>query len=312
MLIRSDVEAAYARIDPYIRTTPTVSTETGSFGSRAQVSLVCEFMQHSGSFKARGAMNRLLSARETGELGQTGAIAASGGNAGLGVAYAAGQLGLPATIYLPETAPLVKVKRLLGLGATVRQVGAEYAEAYDAARLEEERTGAIFVHAYDQPEVCAGQGTIGLQLESQLEAVDTVLVSVGGGGLLGGICAALNSRVAIVGVEPENIPTWHSARIAGGPVDVGVSGVAVDSLGARRMGEIGYAAAVDATAASVLVSDEAIVEARQVLWDTYRIVVELGTAAALAALTSGAYQPEDGERVAVILCGANTITSGLS
>jgi threonine dehydratase len=275
--------------------------------SDGQVWLKCEFMQHTGTFKARGALNRILTAKERGELrGGVGVVVASGGNAGLANAYAAKQLGVPATVFVPEAAPAVKVAKLKAIGATVVQGGAEYAAAYQAAVAHAEETGAVYCHAYDQPEIVAGAGTVGLELLEQVPDVDTVLVAVGGGGLMAGVAAAVEGAAKVVAVEPETAPTLHVALAAGVPVVVAVSGVAADSLGARRVGGIGFSVAVRCGVESVLVSDADIVAARSALWNDYRIVVEHGAAAAYAALTSGAYVPGTNERVAVILCGANT------
>lgn len=306
MITRADVEAAAHRIAGRVRRTPVAELDLGVFAPAGRVWLKLEFMQHSGSFKARGAFNRILAAAETGELPAEGVIAASGGNAGLAVAYAAKSLDIPAEVYVPTTAPLVKVTKLGALGATVVQHGTEYAEAYEAATKRAADTGALFCHAYDQPEVCAGQGSVALELLEALGQVDTVVIAVGGGGLMAGVAAALQGQARVVGVEPETIPTLHAALVAGRPVDIEVSGIAADSLGARRVGTIAYEVAVRTGVRSVLVTEDAIVAARRLLWNHHRIVVEHGTAAALAALTSGAYHPTAGERIAVLLCGANT------
>jgi threonine dehydratase len=274
--------------------------------------LKLEQLQHTGSFKTRGAFNRVLAAAEAGGLPEAGVIAASGGNAGLAFAYAARELGAPAEVFVPETAPAVKVARLRALGASVRQVGSEYAEAYEAATKRAADSGALFGHPYDQAEVCAGQGTLALELEEQTGGVDTVLVSVGGGGLMAGIAAALEGRSRVIAVEPERCPSLHAALEAGRPVDAPVSGVAADSLGARRAGEIPYAVARRTGVTSVLVSDDDVIAARRALWQNHHIVVEHGTAAAYAALLTGAYTPSDGERVAVICCGANTDPADLA
>jgi threonine dehydratase len=304
MVTRVDVEAAAARIAGRVRRTPVLAA--------GGPLLKLEFTQHTGSFKARGAFNRLLAAAEAGQLPAAGVVAASGGNAGLAFAYAARELGSRAEIYVPATAPAVKVARLRALGAAVVQVGSEYAEAYEAATKRVADTGALYCHAYDQPEMVAGQGTVALELVQQAGGeLDTVLVSTGGGGLVGGIAAALAGRVRVVAVEPELAPTLHAALAAGAPVDVPVSGVAADSLGARRVGEIAYRVAVRTDVHSVLVPDRAIVAARAMLWDRYRLVVEHGAAAAMAAL-DGWYRPAPGERVAVVLCGANTDPSDLT
>lgn len=300
------------RIAGWVRRTPVMEIEPEMFGPAGAVALKLEFMQHCGSFKVRGAFNRILAAAQASELPRTGVIAASGGNAGLAVAYAAHTLNLPAEVYVPITAPTVKVTQLRKLGATVRQVGVDYAHAYGAAIQRAADTGALFCHAYDQPEIAAGQGTLALELLDQLAGrLDTVVLAVGGGGLMAGIAAALDGRAQIVAVEPETIPTLHAALAAGGPVEVDVSGIAADSLGAHRLGVIAYDIAVRTGVRSMLVTDEAIIAARQLLWDQRRVVIEHGAATALAALTTGAYRPRAGERLAIVLCGANTDPSDL-
>jgi threonine dehydratase len=305
MVSSDDVRQAQHRVAGRIRRTPVL--ETGP------VSFKLEFLQHAGSFKTRGMLNQILAGAERGALPAAGIIAASGGNAGLAAAYAARELGVPAEVYVPETAPAVKVAKLTKLGARVAQVGSEYAEAYEAAKVQADVTGALFCHAYDDPEMVAGNGTVGLELLEQLPAgFDTVLVAVGGGGLVAGVAAALPPAVRVVAVEPVTSSALHAALEAGGPVDVAVSGVAADSLGARRVGSIAYETAVSTGLISVLVEDQAIVDARRQLWEDFRIVVEHGTAAAQAALTSGAYRPAAGERVVVLLCGANTNPADLA
>ncbi|MGW3995640.1 threonine/serine dehydratase [Amycolatopsis sp. NPDC004772] len=294
MISTADVERAAARIEGRVRRTPVLAADEG-------VWFKLEQLQHTGSFKARGAFNRIISAGE-----QIGVVAASGGNAGLAVAYAASEFGLPARVYVPATAPAVKVAKLRQLGATVELVGEKYADAYDAAVKHAADSGELFCHAYDQPDICAGQGTLGLELLEQAGDLDTILVAVGGGGLLAGVAAAVEGRARVVGVEPRTIPTLHSALAAGEPVAVDVAGIAADSLGATRLGDIAFAVATRTDAGSVLVDDTAIAEARAALWDRYRLAVEPGGATAFAALLSGAYRPAPGERVAVLLCGANT------
>ncbi|WP_309107768.1 threonine/serine dehydratase [Arthrobacter sp.] len=305
MISHADVEEAASRIAGRIRFTPLIQVDPGTFAG--EVWLKCEFMQHTGTFKARGAFNRILASHERGELNpDVGIVVASGGNAGLANAYAAQQLGVPASVYVPETAPAVKVRKLVASGATVVQGGAEYAEAYEAAIKYAEETGAVYCHAYDQPEIAAGAGTVGSELLEQLEGLDTVVIAVGGGGLMAGVAAAVEGRAKVLAVEPYTAPTLSAALHAGEPVDVAVSGIAADALGARRIGDIAYAVASRTGVGSLLVSDDDIVTARSWLWDHYRIVVEHGAAAALAALQSGAYVPSEGERVAVVLCGSNT------
>lgn len=313
MLTASDVAAAEGRIAGRIRTTPLVELEPDLFAPAARVWLKLEQLQYTGSFKVRGAFNRILSAAEASLLGEAGVVAASGGNAGLAVAYVARQESAPAQVYLPENAPAVKVAKLRQLGATVVQTGSKYADAYEAAVKRAADTGALFCHAYDQPDICAGQGTLGKELLAQTHgALDTILVAVGGGGLMAGIAAATEGRVRVIGVEPRTIPTLHTALAQGGPADVDVSGIAADSLGATRLGSIAYAVATRCGVESLLVDDSDIIAARKRLWDRHRLVIEHGTAAALAALLSGAYQPRQGERIVVILCGANTDVTDLA
>lgn len=294
-----------------MRTTPVMRVEASLLGSPDPVLLKLEQLQHSGSFKARGAFNTLLAALERGAMPEAGVVAASGGNAGLAVAHAARELGVTASIFVPEAASPVKVSRLRGLGATVTVVPGYYADALEASGEAVRATGALPVHAYDQPEVVAGQGTVGLELLEQAQ-VDTVLVAVGGGGLASGVAIATAGRARVVAVEPERIPTLHTALDSGRPVDVDVSGVAADALGARRVGDIAWQVARESGMGSVLVPESAIMRARQRLWDDLRVVVEPAGATAAAALLCRAWVPEPGERVAVVLCGANTDPSDLS
>jgi threonine dehydratase len=299
VLTRSDVDEAATRIAGWIRPTPVLAVEADRW-------FKLEYVQHAGSFKARGAFNRVLAAQAAGDL-SAGIVVASGGNAAIAYAYAAAALSVPATVFVPETAPAVKVAKLRALGATVVQRGTEYAVASEAALAFTAETGAVLGHAYDQPEMAAGAGTIGLELLTDLpDGVDTVVVACGGGGLMAGVAAALYGKATVVAVEPYGCPTLHTAIVHGGPIDVAVSGVAADSLGARRLGSIAYDVATRTGVRSVLVSDDDILAARRGLWTDYRIAVEAGAAAALAALTSKAYMPEPGERVAIVLCGANT------
>ncbi|MEW9548895.1 serine/threonine dehydratase [Nonomuraea sp. NPDC050783] len=309
---REDVVAAAGRISGLVLRTPVLEVAPGLF-------LKLELLQHSGSFKVRGAFNRILSA---GTLPDAGVIAASGGNHGLAVAYAARQLGVRAEIFVPEVTSPVKVTGLAALGAHITQTGAIYAEAAEAAAKRAAETGALAVHAYDQPEVIAGQGTTGLEIMEQTGGVDTVLVAVGGGGFAAGITLGTagsggsdgggegdggsDGGPRIVAVEPERIPTLHAALREGRPVQVGVSGVGADALGASRLGGLAYDVLSGPRVLSVLVPDEAIVAARQVLWERHRVVAEHAGAAAYAALLSGAYERGEGERVAVVVCGSNT------
>jgi threonine dehydratase len=313
---RRDIVEAAARIRGRVRRTPIHRHEPGDDWFPWGGCFKLEFMQYTGTFKARGAFNRILSAAERGELDPAvGIVAASGGNAGLAHAYAAAAIGVPATVFVPTTSSPAKLHRLETYGATVVPRGIEYANAFEAAMQHVADTGAVYCHAYDQPEICAGAGTLGLEVLDQLETlgqeVDTVLVSVGGGGLMSGVATAVEGRSRVVGVEPVQAPTLSRALAAGEPVDVAVSGVAADSLGARRLGAIAWGVATRTGVTSVLVEDKAIVSARQQLWDRYRLAVEPGAAAALAALTSGSYRPAQHERIAVVLCGANTDPSDL-
>jgi threonine dehydratase len=305
MLNRDDVDAASRRIAGRVRRTPVLPPDDPA----VPIWFKCEWLQHTGSFKARGAFNRVLGAQEAGELDpKVGVVAASGGNAGLAVAYAASHVGVPAEIWVPTNAPPVKVARLRALGATVVGHGTEYAEAYQGAIARAADTGAVYCHAYDHVNMAAGAGTIGLELMEQVPGgFDTVVVAVGGGGLMSGVAASLEPvGVRVVGAEPTTAATLHMALASGGPVDVPVSGVAADSLGARRVGDIAYAVATRTGVVSVLVDDTDIIAARRDLWARHHIVVEHGAAAAWAAVATGAYRPEPDERVVVVLCGANT------
>jgi threonine dehydratase len=304
-----DVLAARRRVGDAVRRTPTLDTHLAGVGP---VVLKLEQLQHTGSFKPRGMLNRVMAAVERGEVGPAGVVTASGGNAGLAVAYAARREGVSARVFVPEICPQVKVDRLRRLGADVVQVGDRYSAAYEAAVVAAEQSGAVFCHAYDQPEVCAGQGTLGLELWEQTDGgVDTVLIAVGGGGLMAGVATSLEGRARVIAVEPALVPTLADAFAAGQPVDVPVSGVAADSLGATRVGEIAWSVANRAGVGSVLVDEESIVTARRLVWDEWRLVVEHGAGVGVAALLSGAYRPAPGERVAVVLCGGNTSPSDL-
>ncbi|CAI9419383.1 threonine/serine dehydratase [Nocardioides sp. T2.26MG-1] len=301
LITREDVLLAARRIEGRVRRTPLLAP-----AGRDGVWLKAEFLQHCGVFKTRGAFAWQLASVESGALGDAGIVIASGGNAGLAHAFAAQQLGLRATVFVPEAAPEVKVARIRGYGADVRRVGTEYAEAHGAAVEFSEEIGAGLAHAYDLPEVAAGAGTLAEEMLEDEPSIDTIVVAVGGGGLYAGVAAAARGRARVVAVEPERCPTLHDAMSAGHPVDVAVSGVAADSLGARRVGDLAFAAQQAEAPVSVLVSDEEIVAARAALWAEYRIASEHGAATAYAALLSGRYLPEPGERVALVVCGANT------
>ncbi|MEV5376640.1 serine/threonine dehydratase [Streptomyces nondiastaticus] len=299
-----DVEKAAARIAG--RTRPVAVTPACPGSGRARLAL--EFMQHTGSFKARGAWNFLAAHREAGTLPPAGVTIASGGNAGLACAWAARQQGLPATVFLPGNAPQVKADRLRGYGADVRLAGTEYAEALAACEEFARTSGALASHAYDHPLIAAGAGTLLDEIRAAVPGLDTVVVAVGGGGLFAGVAAAARHHgIRTVAVEPAGSRALHAALEAGHVVDVTVDSVAADALGARRVSGTALAAARHADVISLLVPDEAITAARQALWDDRRIAVEPAGATALAALAPGGpYVPEEDETVAVVLCGANT------
>lgn len=297
------VSRADSLIAPYIRRTPVIHLSAAEFGlPEASLSLKLELFQHSGSFKARGAFNSLL----TRPVPPAGVVAASGGNHGAAVAYAAMKLGIPAKIFVPTITSPAKLQRLRDYGAEVSVVGSRYAEALAASEEWTAGAGALPVHAFDQPETLAGQGTLGLEMEGQIPELDTLLVAVGGGGLIGGIAAWYRGRIRIVGVEPIAAPTLFKALAAGEPVDAEAGGIAADSLAPRRVGELMFPLAQRFVDRVVLVSDDAIAAAQQTLWNGVRIAAEPGGAAALSALLSGAYEPDPGERVGVVVCGGNT------
>ncbi|HEV2677005.1 MAG TPA: threonine/serine dehydratase [Aliidongia sp.] len=290
-------------IRPYIRHTPTVRVDLADFGLPARpIDLKLELLQHSGSFKARGAFTNLL----TRTVPPAGVVAASGGNHGAAVAYAAMRLGIPATIFVPNVTSPAKAERIRGYGAELVIAGERYADALAASERFVEQHGGLAIHAFDQPETLLGQGTVGLEIEVDLPAIDTLLVAVGGGGLIGGVAAWFAGRIKIVAVEPEGSPTLYRAFEAGHPVDAETGGIAADSLAPKRVGELMFPFAKSYIDRSVLVADNDIRQAQQALWDTVRIVAEPGGAAAFAALLSGKYAPAPGERVAVLVCGANT------
>ncbi len=301
MITRTEIQDAGKRIARHVRRTPNVALEEGAFGLNAQMFLKLECLQHTGSFKPRGAFNFILSST----IPQAGVIAASGGNHGAAVAYAAQQLGHRAEIFVPTISPRNKVERLRHYGATLNVTGRDYAEALAASKERAAQTGALAIHAYDDPRVLAGQGTLAMEWEEKVRGLETVLIAVGGGGLIGGAASWYQDHVRVIGVEPERAPTLHSALAAGRPVDVEVSGVAADSLGARRIGDLMFPIAQQFVHQVVLVSDDQIIAAQKLLWQKLRIIAEPGGATALAALLSGGYKPLPGERVGVVICGAN-------
>jgi threonine dehydratase len=294
---REAIQQAAQRIAHYVRRTPTTTLERGE----ARVTLKLESMQRSGSFKARGAFNSMIARPVPGR----GVIAASGGNHGAAVAYAAHRLGVKAEIFVPTITSPVKLARLHEYAAAVTVTGNNYAEALDASFERARESGARVIHAYDQPEVIAGAGTVAFELGQQASDMTTLLIAVGGGGLIGGSLAWFEKDVRVIGVEPTRCPTLTKALEAGAPMDVDVSGIAADSLGARRCGELMFPLAQRFLHSTVLVEDSDILMAQALLWSSLRIVAEPGGAAALAALTSGKYRPDPGERVGIVVCGGN-------
>ena len=301
MISRTEIQDAGRRIAMHVRRTPILAVEEKAFGINAKIFFKLECLQHTGSFKPRGAFNCILSS----SVPAAGVIAASGGNHGAAVAYAAQKLGYRAEIFVPAVAPANKVERLRQYGAAINLIGNDYAEALAASKERAAQTGALGIHAYDDERVLTGQGTLGMELEEQVRGLDSVLIAVGGGGLIGGVAAWYQDRVRIISVEPERAPSLQKAFGAGHPVDVETGGVASDSLGARRVGELMFPIAQKFVSESLLVSDEQILEAQRALWQQLRLIAEPGGATAFAALLSGVYKPHPGERVGVVLCGSN-------
>jgi len=300
---RETIAATERLIRPHVRRTPVIAVAAGDFGLDANpLVFKLEFLQHTGSFKPRGAFASLLSR----QVPTAGVVAASGGNHGAAVAFAAMRLGIKATIFVPQITSPTKLDRIRAYGAELVVVGELYAEALAASEERVARTGALAIHAYDQPETLLGQGTVGVELEADRPDIDTLLVATGGGGLIGGIAAWYGGRVRVVSVEPEAAPTLHDALEAGHPVDAPAGGIAADSLAPRQVGRLMFPIARQYVAAAVLVSDDAIRDAQHRLWDVLRVAAEPGGATALAALLSGRYRPARDERIAVLLCGANT------
>lgn len=302
--MQSEITRVHGIIRPYIRQTPVLQTMGSDAGLAAfPLTLKLESLQHSGSFKARGAFTNLL----TRTVPAAGVAAASGGNHGAAVAYAAMRLGVPAKIFVPTVSSPAKVARIEACGAEVVIGGEGYADALATCDQYVADSGAMSVHAYDQIETILGQGTLARELSEQAPSVHTVLVAVGGGGLLGGVASWYGGTgTRVIGVEPVTAPTLTAALQAGRPVDAPAGGIAADSLAPRQVGQLMFPIAQQHVERVVLVEDEDIVRAQQALWDTYRLVVEPGGAAAFAAILSGKYQPSANEHVAVIVCGANT------
>ena len=299
---RASIAAVEPVIRPHVRRTPVLEARGADFGLACDLTFKLELLQHSGSFKARGAFANLL----TREVPAAGVVAASGGNHGAAVAYAAQKLGRPARIYVPTVSSPAKIERIRSYGADLVVIGERYADALAASEKWAAQTGALQIHAFDQPGALLGQGTVGLELGEQAPALETLLVAVGGGGLIGGIAAWYEGKVKIVGVEPSAAPTLTRALQAGRPVDAEAGGIAADSLAPKRVGKLMFPLAQRYVASVVLVEDDAIRAAQRALWESLRVVTEPGGAAAFAALLSGAYRAETSERVGVLLCGGNT------
>jgi threonine dehydratase len=306
--MREGIARTYDVIRPYIRRTPVLDVDAADFGlDPVPLVLKLEFLQHTGSFKTRGAFSNLL----TRAVPAAGVVAASGGNHGVAVAYAAKKTGHAARIFVPTVSSPAKMERIRSYGAELVVIGERYNDALMASEEWAERSGAMPVHAYDRMETLWGAGSVGLEFEEQAPRTDTLLVACGGGGLIGGMAGWYEGRVRIVGVEPEKAPTLYRALEAGRPVDTEAGGIAADSLAPKRVGELMFPLARRWVTRVVLVSDEAIVAAQRALWSTVRVVAEPGGAAAFAALLSGAYRPAAGERVGVLVCGANTTAVAL-
>jgi threonine dehydratase len=297
------IEATYVRIASHIRRTPVVEVDGADFDlNLGALTLKLELLQHAGSFKSRGAFSNLL----TRKIPPAGIVAASGGNHGAAVAFAAMKLGIPAKIFVPSVASPAKIQQIQAYGADLVVGGERYADALLASETWISHSGALPIHAFDQVETLLGQATVGLELEQQAPKLDTLLVSVGGGGLIAGIAAWYRGKIKIVGVEPELAPTLTRAFAAGRPVDAEAGGIAADSLAPRRVGELVFPIARQFVSGTVLVTDEALRQAQRALWKNLRIVAEPGGAAAFAALLSGRYIAEPNERIGVLICGGNT------
>jgi threonine dehydratase len=302
----TDVEKV---IRPYVRRTPVIHVDAADFGvnrsasaATAPLALKLELLQHGGSFKARGAFANLL----TRTVPKAGVVAASGGNHGVAVSYAAMKLGIPAKIFVPSVASQEKVDRIRANGANLVIGGERYADAQAASEKWRAESGAMMVHPYDQEETMLGQGSVGLEFEEQAPEIDTLLVAVGGGGLIGGIASWYAGKIKIIGVEPETAPTLFNAMRAGKPVDSEAGGIAADSLAPKRVGELMFPIAQKFVERVVLVTDDAIRDSQRALWRTMRVATEPGGAAAMSAILSGAYAPEKNEKLGILVCGGNT------
>ena len=302
-LSRERIQATESVIRPYIRRTPILEVDGADFGlDSIKITFKLELFQHAGSFKARGAFTNILMRT----VPAAGVVAASGGNHGVAVAFAAMKLNKPATIFVPTVASKTKLDRIRRSGAELVITGDRYADSLEASEAWTEQSGALPIHAYEGDETLLGQGTLGMELEEQAPQLDTVLVAVGGGGLIGGVASWYQNRVKVVSVEPIEAPTLQRALSAGRPVDSPAGGIAADSLAPRQVGQQMFPIAQKFVRSALLVSDEEIIAAQKKLWETTRIIAEPGGATAFAGLLSGRYKPESGERVGVIVCGGNT------
>jgi len=302
-LSRERIQATERVIRPYIRRTPILEVDGSEFGLEPfKIVFKLELFQHAGSFKARGAFTNML----TRDVSAAGVVAASGGNHGAAVAFAAMKLGKPATIFVPSVASPAKLERIRGYGAELIIAGDRYAESLEASEEWMKQSGALPIHAYEGDETLLGQGTLGLELEQQDPEIDSLLVAVGGGGLIGGVAAWYQNRVKVIAVEPTEAPTLQLALKAGRPVDSPAGGIAADSLAPRQVGQQMFPIAQSYVQSSLLVEDSEILDAQKRLWEATRIIAEPGGATAFAGLLSGRYKPERGERVGVIVCGGNT------
>jgi len=301
--MKTQIQETERIIRPYIRRTPILEVDGADFGlDSIKIVLKLELFQHSGSFKARGAFTNIL----TRQVPAAGVVAASGGNHGAAVAFAAMTLRKPATIFVPTVAATTKLDRIRSYGAELVITGDRYAESLEASEAWTAKSGALPIHAYEGTETLAGQGTLGLELEEQDPKLDSLLVAVGGGGLIGGVAAWYEDRVKMIAVEPFACPTLERALRAGRPVDAPSGGIAADSLAPRQVGQQMFPIAQKHVREVVLVTDEEIVDAQKKLWESVRVIAEPGGAAAFAALLSGRYKTQPGERVGVIVCGGNT------
>jgi threonine dehydratase len=303
LLDRSQIAAVEQIIRPHVRRTPVLEAAGADFRlDSISLTFKLEFLQHAGSFKTRGAFANLL----TRDIPKAGVVAASGGNHGVAVAFAADKLRIPAKIFVPGVACPEKIERIRRAGADLVIIGERYVDALAASEAWVAQSGAMAIHAYDQIETLLGQGSVGIEFEQQAPRLDTLLVAVGGGGLIGGIAAWYAGSVKLIGVEPQAAPTLANALNSGHPVDSPAGGIAADSLAPKRVGELMFPIAVKYVDKVILVTDDEIVQAQQALWSILRIVTEPGAAAAFAAVLSRRYQPAPNERVGVLLCGANT------